>query len=286
MNESLQLLIPLGLVLGWCGYQLVRGHHRLRAVTGLPLSRIRSAAQGYAQIEGLVRPAGEQWLVSPLQGRRCVYYRLQIVRRSPGKRTLRSGTRQVPEFRLQDATGECVVETEGADFGHIAWSPTYYGPTDDPSRAGRRPWLGIVESYSFREQVIGIDDPVFVLGDLHAPEGPDRSGLLRLALGELKQDKARLHARYDQNGDGVVSGEEWEQARIDTERELSASLLAAAETIDTTVRVRQPEHRHQPFVIAGDLCELQLTRRLRLQIGLAALGCLVTVGLLLQIVAH
>jgi len=263
-------LLGLG---GWCSWQVVRQHRRLRAITGVPRSRIRSAAQGYVELHGKAHVHEGGFLSSPLSGERCLYLELHRERIYSNDSRERSATlERVPEFLLDDGTGEAVVETDGADFSHLRWGPWYYGWTDNPWQARRRGAVGaLFQRYRFRERILPLDAEVYLLGDFGTPTARSREDRFREALAALKGDRPRLLARFDADGDGDISLDEWESARTATAEEVGRSLLAEAATAERP-RIMKPRHGHQPFIISTETDEARLTGSTRLKLWLAWVG--------------
>jgi hypothetical protein len=266
----------------WCGYLLYTGKNRLRAVASLPLSRIRSAAQGYVELIGRVRQLDDGWLVSPLQGRRCVYYRLEVRKRAGSEESHeRTEKLQVPAFILDDGTGHCIVEPEGADYAHLRWSPTRYALTDDPGSATSWRWYFLFRCYHFREQVIGLDESIYALGEFSTQSGPTRSQLLTEALRTLKDDQAALRERFDRNGDGIISADEWAEARAVTDQEVSQALLREAGAEGPLPVLRKPRQSHQHFIISSEVDEARLVSSLRRRVWFGWAGLVLSLAILL-----
>jgi hypothetical protein len=75
------VLIGLALSVGatagggwWCLRRLTQARHLLDT----PTSKIRSAAQGYAEFYGVLQPQPDSLIVAPLSGKPCVWWRFKI----------------------------------------------------------------------------------------------------------------------------------------------------------------------------------------------------------------
>lgn len=93
---------------------------RARHLLDTPTSRIRSAAQGYVELVGMLRELAVPQPVAPLTGEPCLWWRYRIEEyRSNGKRSswnvVERGTSEA-WLRLADATGECLIDPRGAEI--------------------------------------------------------------------------------------------------------------------------------------------------------------------------
>jgi hypothetical protein len=101
--------IGVGLLLLWRGFG---GYRSAARVGDTATSRIASLAAGEVRITGAVEPA-EVTLVSPLQGRDCVWYRAAVTSSRSGAGDELDEERGVG-FRVLDATGSIRVFPRGA----------------------------------------------------------------------------------------------------------------------------------------------------------------------------
>lgn len=200
--------------------------HKLQWVAHTPTSKVRSAAQGYVELDGIARNLDGEPIFAPLTRTPCTWFSYSVSRRTrDGQnrerfRTVEEGTSD-HLFALDDDTGRCVVDPEGATVmsthRDVWYGNSRYGST-------RRVRLGFGRRYRFEERRIMDGDPLFALGDfrtLGAAVG-DRNTDIVERLREWKQDRASLVARFDSNGDGEVDVEEWEMARAAAAAEIDA----------------------------------------------------------------
>lgn len=272
-------LLVLAVALGGGGWRAFRWLHVARMLEDTPTSRVRSAAQGYVELAGRARVLPGATNLAPLTQRPCVWWRFRIQRRTgsasrSGRRaqwqTLQSGRSEQP-FLLDDGTGECIVHPAGAEV-LTAETTTWYGDTPWPAIApGRRSPFGEPE-YRYYEERIYEHEQVHVLGQFRTHAGAahvDREAAVMALLTEWKQDQAALIDRFDADGDGAVSIDEWEHARTEarravTERHLGQPLPAAVHVVS------RPEGR-QLFLVAA-YPEKELARRYRRRAMLAFAG--------------
>lgn len=199
---------------------------RRRAVSDTPTSRIASAAQGYAELNGRGRPLDGAPLVSHLSGLPCLWYRYRVEQRTDDNkwRTIDSGESQ-SSFILDDGSGRCVVDVEQAEI----------------LTRHKETWTR--DDYRNTEWKLLIDDPVYALGEFATLGGgnleldvrQDLNGL----LAEWKKDRGRLLERFDLDGDGSLDMREWELARRAARREVEKQHRAARAEADVHL-MRRP----------------------------------------------
>lgn len=265
-------------------HQGSRAFWRLRTMTDTPTTRIQSAAQGYVELRGLARPHRGS-LSARLTDKPCLWYRFRIEQRRRAGRgekwiTLEQGQTDAP-FLLDDGSGRARVEPGGARM-HCRRRERWMGPNRNPGQGAQvslslGDWLqipiGLGDRYRFTEERIEPGDPLYILGRLETPRrGPEeRERLRRSLLRVWKRDPARV-AALDTDGDGEISPEEWERARLEAAR--------LAEQVEQR-RSREPvlpvvgatgDPRH-PFVISSH-SEDELARNLGWTVTGAILGLL------------
>jgi len=194
-----------------------------RLMEDTPTSRIRSAAQGYVELAGRGRPLDGTQNLAPLTQRPCVWWRYRISKRteSGGKnrqgrwQSIASGTSALP-FLLDDGTGQCVVQPDGAEVV-AAESTTWYGDTPFP-KGGPGASLGAFKErhYRYFEERIYEHEQLYALGGFRSTTGSNETNRhveVAALLAQWKQDQPALLARFDRDTDGRISLEEWEEAR-------------------------------------------------------------------------
>ena len=259
---------------------------RARLVEDTPTARIRSAPQGYVELEGEVKAGGEA-VIAPLTQSPCCWYRFKIERRGDKKwSTVEQGTSEVP-FVLDDGTDRCLVDPHGAEVTPTDRS-VWYGwsefPTDRaPQRvrvAPRTAWLvqlaiqgqaDVSSRYRYTEERIYPGDRLYAIGSFDSlgelGQQQERQELLRERLQGWKQDRTRLLALFDRNRDGEIDPGEWEHVRRaaaaevarDYAQELPGRILHSLRRPDTG----------QPYLLSS-LPQFELARRHRLYAGLSA----------------
>lgn len=187
-------LIAVLALLAWMG--ALRRRH---AITGMPTSRIASAAQGYVELQGMGRPLDVNPLHSPLSGMACLWYRYQVERQTgDNKWELVEQAQSDTSFVLDDGSDWCLVDPEGAEV---------------LTRHCKR-WND--GSYRYVEWTLQGQDRIYVLGNFltrHPSQGLDAGADVRELLAQWKQDQAGLLRRFDLDHDGQLDPREWELAR-------------------------------------------------------------------------
>ena len=190
-------------------YAWARSYRVKRAILDVPTSNVRSAAQGYAEIQGTVEPLDDRTLEGPLTRAPCVWYSYAVTERRKKRgdeRNIDARTAALP-FLLNDGTGTCLIEPAEACLicDTVAWRT-------EGTRA-------------YYEWSIRPGDTVYAIGlfssDARAWGGVAKDGMARLRL--WLRDPKSFFARFDANRDGKVSRAELDAAS-------AAARLAAMES--------------------------------------------------------
>jgi len=215
-------------------YGIFRFLHRARLIEDLPTSKVRSAAQGYVELEGLAELLPGEPIHAPITGSRCVWFSYKVEERanngtrSGGKwRVIEKGTSH-HIFRLVDDSGECIIDPEGAVVIPAA-REVWYSRNERRSMGMMPPTKGWTRHlttgrYRYTEQRIHAADDLHAIGWFTTGGGsqelPNTEVELRALLMQWKRDQAMLHERFDANGDGVIDVHEWDQVRREARREV------------------------------------------------------------------
>jgi hypothetical protein len=283
MNDPLFWKAALLVASPLCFYFGFRNWRLARLIEDTPLSRVRSAAQGYMELSGAANLPEGKPNVAPLSGLPCVWWLFRIEqRRGSGRNqrweTIDHGVSTVP-FRLADETGECLVDPAGADVrpgNEDCWRGTEPWPRSAPLTG--RQLLGWGD-YRYTEHRIVAGAHVSVIGDFRTLGGvsvSDVTGEVMALLADWKKDQKALLQRFDANGDGVLSQDEWERARTAARTLIEQRApAAAAPTANAVVR---PSDGRPYLIAASDL--RKVAGRSRLAAALLLAGFLVAVSAL------
>jgi len=182
---------------------------RRRAITDTPTSRIASAAQGYIELIGDGKPLDHPPLLSHLTRLPCLWYRFHVEEKTGHDdkwKTVEQGESEVP-FLIDDGSGRCVVDVEGAEI------LTKHKETWTEGRYRNTEWKLL------------INDPIYALGEFKTLGGGsvdlDANQDMNALLAEWKKNKIDLLKRFDLNGDGELDLQEWGLARQAARREVA-----------------------------------------------------------------
>ncbi|HEX6927702.1 MAG TPA: hypothetical protein VF267_00515 [Gammaproteobacteria bacterium] len=252
-------------------------------IVGLPTQRIRSCAQGYAELNGrAVMLAGDE--IRSTGGRRCVWFRSLVLDNSSmdeanaradvfeyqGLGLVLDATQygvRISDhlFGISDDTGLCIVDPEGARI--------------IPSTRQRRMTLNGCTAF---EQYILENDVLYILGHFESLDAVgvthDRSTETAARVRHWKQSRyPELVAEFDRNGDGELDVEEWASVREKAREELASEYRQRAYDKDVHL-IRKPGDG-KPYVIAASH-EDTLKRRLARHAVIALAAALVAAALL------
>ncbi|MCG3186633.1 MAG: hypothetical protein IOMNBAOH_01192 [Rhodocyclaceae bacterium] len=181
---------------------------RQRVIADTPTSRIASAAQGYIELHGRAQALEGIPVVSPINGLPCLWYRYRIEHRSGDQWLTESQGESDASFVLDDGSGHCLIDPEGAEFR--------LRRTEQWTQGERR----------YTQSLLLAGSPLYVLGNYRTlgsvDLASDHDDETKSLLASWKADPADLRARFDQDKDGEIDLAEWEQARTAARREVEA----------------------------------------------------------------
>lgn len=223
-----------------------------RTIEAVPTAKIRSAAQGYVELSGTAQLMDGPVIVSPLTGRNCVWYSYVIEEKVTSYRSngrSESHWRVVEQqrsehlFLLEDDTGRCVIDPDDADV-FIQHTKTWHKRHVSPPRR-------------YSEQLIRAGDPLYAIGFFKTVADIEQQ-TTRQQVAELlrqwKQDPNQLQHRYDLDRNQQLDAQEWEQARLDAEKQVrrdqgaqtkyeSLSVMMSSDVSDQAyILSSEPEH--------------------------------------------
>ncbi len=268
----LQLLL-ICIFLGFLLYKIVQTYQRFRFIGDTATSRIASAAQGYVELKGLGEMMPGESITSPFSQRRCLWYQCIIEKRKRLKNhhvwVEQNNERSDHLFHLQDETGTCVINPDGAYVipSHIT---TWYGSHPEAKSQARTksswlsPYLGFGR-YRFTEKMIMVADPIYVIGFFRSTQKVINNETLKSQVEELvklwKTRPAYYLKSFDQNNNGKIQGKEWVRIRQHAEQ------VVREQHHQTQLHVMQkPQESNQPFVISTQ-SEQQILKNKRFYLG-------------------
>ncbi len=260
---AVAFIIALGS--GWWAYTMLI---RKRVLQDTPTALIRSASQGYIELQGYAELMDGDPIYAPLSSRPCTWHRHKVeeknrnYRGSGSRSDWRTVDRGVSDslFYIVDSTGRCAIDPEGASVTASS-RDVWYGNSRIPSRLNKTSgWLrftGISQlgrNFRYTEERIEPGDPLYALGDFttHGGAGAafDRSSDVREVLRGWKQNNAAMLARFDANNDGEIDLGEWDAARDAAALEVDKKRagIAAAPPVDV---LGHASGSRNPFILAA-----------------------------------
>ena len=249
-------------------YKAYKTHHRYRFINDTATSRVASAPQGYVELKGLGELMPGSNIESPFSHRRCLWYQCIVERR----KSLEKYSVWVEEsndisdhlFQLQDETGVCVVIPDGA---HIipseqrVWYGSHYQAKHQGIfkswRFGRYIGFG---RYRFTEKLIGVADPLYVIGAFKTIQKNVSNELIQHQVEALVQtwklQPQRYLTAFDTNQNGKIQDGEWKRIRQHAEKEIRKQ---QNETVHHTIQ--KPRENHHPFIISAQTEEQLLKKK-------------------------
>ena len=213
MFVCVALMAPLSLI-AWTSVW-----RRARAVADTPTSKVASAAQGYVELIGSGKPLAGAPLMSPHSHLPCLWYRYTVERKDSDNKWVQEDKGESDaSFILDDGSGECVIDPEGAEM--------LMTKKDSWIQGDRR----------YTEWLLIERQKVYALGQFATRGSVDLDLNLaedvKLLLSEWKARMAELIERFDLDKNGQIDLKEWELARAQARREVAANhreLRAASE---------------------------------------------------------
>ncbi len=204
--------------------------YRLRTVSGTATSRIGSAAQGYVELTG----RGDVYqtpVLSRYSNLPCLWCRYKMERRSSdnkGWHTEESGESNAL-FVIDDGTGKCVVDPEGAEI----------------LTRHKDSWMK--GDYRYTEWKLLDIDFIYALGEFRTVGGSNttltQDELVKQVLSEWKTDNADLLKRFDLDNNGVLDMQEWMLARSAAKREAEKRMNEVLAEPDTNFMLQPRDGR-------------------------------------------
>jgi len=250
---------------------------RDRVVADTPLSRIRSAAQGYVKVAGRAGPAGENPTAAPLSSRPCVWWSYEVAHRETDSRgnkkwSVLDKASSTELFVLADEGGACLVGPVQAEITPTIHD-TWYGATPRPG-GPPPPSVGLLHigDWRYTERLLSVGDRLSVMGELRSrSEMGSVEAAAAQKLRRWKQDQRTLLARFDANHDGHIDASEWEAAREEAVHESETELLHSP--IPRISVISKPTNG-EPFLIAPLSADGLERRERRFSVLYLAIGLL------------
>ena len=242
---------------------------RKRIMEDMPTSKIRSAAQGYVELNGVGRLLEGPPIIAPLTGITCTWFSFKVEeKRRSGKNTnwstIRNG-RSDELFLLVDDTGECVIDPDGARVT-CAEKDVWYGSSEQPARG---PKSGSVLSggrYRYTEERLHPAEHLYAIGLFNTVGGAgdvyDPSSDVRELLKQWKQDSQAMLEKFDTNRDGEIDMQEWQAVREAALKQVM-SQHSERKTETPVHMLGRTRDKRRPFIVSA-IPQESLVRRFQL----------------------
>jgi len=271
-----------GLALGGCCYLWVNALSRSRLIADTPTSKLRSAAQGYVELEGYARMMPGEPIYAPLSGKPCVWYRYSVQQKgrdSDGWYTVESGVSE-SIFHLVDETSLCVVDPDGAEITpsvKLVWRGDSPRPLHTPNKTGFWYRFFSFGNYRYMECRLREYDPLYAIGQFVGAGDHESLSINEAArdlLATWKRDKLGLLQRFDRDRNGEIDLVEWEEARQAAEREVIATWRERQQQNEVSLLKKPPGGK--PYILSS-LPQDRLIAHYRAKtwLGLAGIAILV-----------
>ena len=152
------LLVCFGSVIALFGF--IR-HGRIMQDT--PTSKIRSASQGFVQLEGRAKSLDDKPLRVPGSGRECVWFDYLIEKKGNDWEEVERDT-SIYSFYVDDGTGLCAVDPE---LGRVIT---------------RKKKVWVVGDWRYTERLIAENDRVYCLGQFETDQGGSKAEVLKVGV--------------------------------------------------------------------------------------------------------
>jgi len=293
-SDPVAVGIGVAVLAGGCLYaswRTWRNVSHVRLIEDTPTSKVRSAPQGYVELEGIGRLMDGAPIIAKLSGLPCVWYRYQIEELveyyHKGHRQTRWQVIEKDEstetFWLEDNTGRVVIDPEGADVTprhKDRWrSGTRLGGIARQPMGTARRYASLMGhgNYRLTEERINNGEPIYALGLLKSISSytsrPSVDDDVRELLQGWKQDQPTLMQRFDLNKDGKIDQIEWRLARAQARREtLKNRQEQVIHSVDGINVLGPTRDSSRPFILSAFTQE-ELTKQYSRWAALYALAC-------------
>jgi len=238
-------ILSLACILALAATAWVLSFRRARRITDTPTSRIASAAQGYTELVGRGHHRPDGPILSRITSLPCIWYRFVIEQKVGNNKWKRMDSGQSNEsFILDDGTGRCVVDPEYAEV------------------IAKRKECWVQGDYRYTEWLLLPQARIYTLGQFSTVGGANANLDFRqdvsALLSQWKENRKELLKRFDLDGDGNISEQEWmlarQQARRDVKKEHDNVRIQSGTNI-----MHKPDDGR--LFLISDLDPLRLARR-------------------------
>ena len=241
----------------WC----INNLKKARYLLDTPTSKVRSAAQGYVELYGVLKEGAGQ-LNAPLTGEQCVWWSFSIDEQvRSGKNNTRwqsvEKASSAALLCLNDSTGDCLIDPQGAHVIPLN-KQVWYGSERHPRHELKRKnileaMLTGLKRYRYTEQRLHVNEPLYAIGDFvtrgAGQEAFDLNATQGAVIREWKGDFAGLLRRFDRDRNGQLDEQEWQKVR--EAAEIEAQRLHRQRSADPANHYLRKPQENQPFILSS-----------------------------------
>lgn len=264
------------------GWWSINNLKKARYLLDTPTSKVRSAAQGYVELYGVLKEGAGQ-LTAPLSATPCVWWSFSIdeqVRSNKNNKwqSVEKGS-SAALLCLNDGTGDCLIDPQGAHVLPMT-KRVWYGTERHPRKEQLnknilQSMLSGLKRYRYTEQRLHSNEPLYAIGDFVTRGGGQDAFDLVASQGRLirewKSDYAGLLRRFDRDRNGQLDEQEWQRVRHSAKVE--AERLHRARSADPAQHYLRKPQESQPFILSS-YGEDDIAKRFYKQALLAACICI------------
>lgn len=284
LGVSIFLAVTAGASLA-SGCWFIHNLKKARYLLDTPTSKVRSAAQGYVELYGVLKEGSEQ-LTAPLTGEQCVWWSFAIdeqVRSGKNNKRWQSVEKasSAALLCLSDSTGDCLIDPQGAHVLPLT-KQVWYGAERHPRQQVLRrnileAMLIGVKRYRYTEQRLHANEPLYAIGDFVTRGGGQEAFDLTATQGAVirqwKGDFTGLLRRFDRDRNGQLDEHEWQKVR--QAAEVEAQHIHRQRSADPAQHFLRKPQESQPFILSSH-GEDDIAKRFYWQAVLAACLCIVS----------
>ena len=240
----------------FCFWFFIHNLRIARLIKDTPTSKIRSAAQGFVELEGIAAKINDTML-APLTRQPCLWYRFSIERKvqngkSTSWRTIQSGKHPGPVV-VDDGTGQCFLKIKKAKIIPNQKN-TWYGNMAYPSELSvdRKDSFLQFGNYRYTEEIITEGSPLYAMGHFKTTRTVDSHShdkAVNSIIREWKKDYKALMDKFDKNGDGTLDEKEWKLVRLAAKLEAEDLKGKLMNDPEMHTMEKQPSF---PMIVAAD----------------------------------
>lgn len=254
---------------------------RVWRLADTPIARIRSAPQGYVELYGRAQLMEGPPVLAPLSHLPCVWYYYEIEERSSNGRWWPVDSGESDSlFLLDDGTGRCVINPDGAHFVKTRRDVWYASESGVRSHA----LWGIGAAYRHIEQRIMPGEELHAIGGFQTVgglrEAPDTHREVAELLERWKRDPQRMNL-FDRRRNGRIDPDEWEAARRAAEKQVRRKQVQQALEPEVHLLADTGDPA-RPFIIAAFREEGRLIRYFQWRAAGCLLAAVLAAGFLLK----